>query len=81
MMNSLLKSELFVCGWKRYEGSHPVPKDSFVRDGVLLTFSLLKSNGMYYVSIQTMSQVDVRLVSFNEVLDVIKNGKWSKENG
>lgn len=78
MMNSLLAGELLSHGWKPYEYKGDFPKDTYVRNGVLISLSLLKSNGMYYVSIQTMSKVDVRLVSFNEVLDVIKNGKWSK---
>jgi hypothetical protein len=78
MMNNLLAGELQSHGWKPYEYKGDFPKDAYVRDGVLIRLSLLKSNGMYYVSIQSMSKVDVRLVSFNEVLDVIKNGKWSK---
>ena len=78
MMNSLLAGELQSHGWKPYEYQGDFPKDAYVRDGVLIRLSLLKSNGMYYVSIQSMSKVDVRLVSFNEVLNVIKNGKWSK---
>ena len=77
-MTKFLRDELARCGWKAYQGSHPLPKNSFVRDGVLLSLSLLKSNGLWHVSVQTMSQVDVRLVSLDEVLGVIENGKWSK---
>jgi hypothetical protein len=78
MLNGFVRGELERCGWKSYEGAHPLPKNTFVRDGVLLSLSLLKSNGMYHVSVQTMSKVDVRLVSQQEMLGVIKNGKWSK---
>jgi hypothetical protein len=77
-LSKFVLDELVRHGWKAYQGGHPLPKDSFVRDGVLLSLSLLKSNGMYHVSIQSMSKVDVRLVSVNEVLTVIENGKWSE---
>jgi hypothetical protein len=78
VLNSFVRGELERSGWKVYDGDHPLPKNSFVRDGVLLSLSLLKSNGMYHVSVQTMSKVDVRLVSQQEMLGVIKDGKWSK---
>lgn len=78
MLNGFVRGELERFGWKRYDGDHPSPKNTFVRDGVLLSLSLLKSNGMYHVSVQTMSKVDVRLVSQQEMLGVIEKGKWSK---
>lgn len=77
-LSKFVLDELDRHGWKAYRGGHPLPKDSFVRDGVVLTLSLLKSNGMFHVSLQTMSVVDVRLVSQQEMLGVIENGKWSK---
>lgn len=78
-LSRLIMEELRTHGWKLYQGGHPVPKDTFVKDGVLLSLSLLKSNGMYYTSVQSMSKVDVRLVSLDEVLSVIENGKWSEK--
>lgn len=77
-LSSFVRGELERFGWKSYDGGHPFPKNTFVRDGVLLSLSLLKSNGMFHVSVQTVSKVDVRLVSQQEMLSVIENGKWSK---
>lgn len=70
--------EIERADWNRYTGGHVVPKDTFIRDGVLLSVNFLKSQGMFYVSLQTMSKVDVRLVVLDDLSKVIKNGKWSK---
>jgi hypothetical protein len=71
-LSSFVMSELVRHDWKPYTGSHPVPRNSFVKNGVLFTIHPQTKIGMFHISIQKLSKVDVRLVDANELLALIE---------